>query len=468
MNATLPTTHSWAHQAAAFRFVERLWKSGRRGAMLAICMGGGKTKVAIDLACAFDIPLVLILCPLRVVEVWRAQFRQFASVPYEFLALDNRAGTIAEKTERARQALSWATRRNQRLAICINYESARTEPFATWALHNAWPLVIADESHKGKNAAGRTSRFLGLLGFRTRYRLALTGTPMAHQPLDIWGQFRFLDSTILDPTFGSFKLRYSEMGGYYDKEIRGWKDLEDLNRKFYSIAFRITDEVLDLPPEMDQALLTDLGPRAAEMYEDMERDLVAWIKAGHEVTAANALVRLLRLQQMTSGFVVDDSGVTHQIDTAKEELLEDLLEDLDPDEPVVVFARFKPDLQAIHRAARKRGRTSAELSGRIDELALWKRGDPDGPTVLAVQIQAGGVGIDLTRAHYAIYYSLGFSLTDCLQSRARVRRPPQQRPVIYYHLTVRDSIDEIIESALEARTDLIERVLKELPRVTKR
>jgi SNF2 family DNA or RNA helicase len=425
-------------------------------------MGCGKSKIAIDLTCDFNLSPVLILCPLRVVEVWRAQFAQFASVPYEFLALDDRSGTIAEKTERARNALAWATARRKRLAICINYESGRAEPFAHWALINAWPLVIADESHKCKEASSRNSRFLGQLGLRAHYRLALTGTPMAHNPLDIWGQFRFLDPSVLDPTFGSFKLRHAIMGGYYDKEIKGYKELEELNRKFYSIAYRVTDEVLELPPELDQVLTVGLGERAARLYADMERDLLAWIEEGKEVTAANALVRLLRLQQITGGTLKDDEGFEHQVDTRKEDLLEDLLEDLDPDEAVVIFARFRSDLKAIHRAAQKAGRTSAELSGNVDELKLWQTSTSDGPSVLAVQIQAGGVGISLTRARIGIYYSFGFSLTDYVQSRARIHRPPQKRPVVFYHLTIRNSIDEIIEGALERRADLIESVLSEV------
>src|SRR5215471_11123052 len=104
------------------------------------------------------------------------------------------------------------------------------------------------------------------------------------------------------------------------------------------------------------------------------------------------MVKLLRLQQITGGSLEDERGVAHHVDSAKEDLLEDLLEDLD--EPVVVFARFKPDLAAIHRVCRKLGRSSGELSGSYDDLAAWQRGGPQDPVVLAVQIQAGGLGVD--------------------------------------------------------------------------
>lgn len=451
----------WAHQQAAFEFAGKLWKTGRRGVMLAMDMGTGKTRVAIDLTAAFDLPLALILCPLRVVEVWRQQFQRYAEPHYEFLALDDRAGTVGDKACRAREMLRWATMRRRRLAIAINYESARSEPFAHWALANAWPIVIADEVHRIKQASGRTSRFASKLTLRSRYRLGLTGTPMAHEPIDIWGQFRFLDPTVLDPTFGSFKLRHAVMGGYSNKEIKGWKDLDELKRKFYSIAFRVTNQVLDLAPELNESLWATLGEGAARVYREMEEHLIAELEGGR-ITAANAMVALLRLQQITGGTVTDDQQVEHQIDTAKEEALADFFLDLNPDEPVPVFARFKSDLQAIHRAAVKSGRRAGELSGARDDLTAWQRGGEHDPTVLAVQIQAGGVGVDLTRARYAVYYSMGFSLTDYLQSRARVRRPPQKLPVTYYHLLIADSIDETVLKAVLARQDLIHATLEEV------
>jgi SNF2 family DNA or RNA helicase len=179
------------------------------------------------------------------------------------------------------------------------------------------------------------------------------------------------------------------------------------------------------------------------------------------VTAANALVRLLRLEQITSGVVMNDSGEARVVDESKRQALESLLEDLPAEEPVVVFAVFKSDLASVHLAAAATGRTSGELSGDRDDLAAWQCGNPH-PTILAVQIQAGGVGIDLTRAHYAVYFSTGFNLGNYLQSRARLYRAGQTRPVMFYHLIATDTVDELVEEALAHRQDLVTSVLKEL------
>jgi len=100
-------------------------------------------------------------------------------------------------------------------------------------------------------------------------------------------------------------------------------------------------------------------------------------------------------------------------------LLRDVLEDI-ADEAVVVFCRFPKDLEAVNRVADETARRSLELSGRMDELKRWQAGETP---ALAVQIDSGGVGVDLRRARYSIYYSPGFSLGSYEQSLTRIHRP---------------------------------------------
>jgi len=157
-----------------------------------------------------------------------------------------------------------------------------------------------------------------------------------------------------------------------------------------------------------------LGGEARRTYRSLKRNLMAELDAG-EVTAANALVKLLRLQQITGGFIRTDDGQDVQIDSAKMNLLRDVLEDIAPDEPVVVFCRFHKDLEAVNRVADETGRRSLELSGRMDELKQWQAGEAP---VLAVQIDSGGVGVDLTRARYSIYYSLGLPIVELTSDEA--------------------------------------------------
>jgi SNF2 family DNA or RNA helicase len=186
--------------------------------------------------------------------------------------------------------------------------------------------------------------------------------------------------------------------------------------------------------------------------------MVAELEGGY-VTAANAGIRIMRLQQLTGGTLraqnLDGSDSVQRVSEAKEGLLRDILEDID--EPVVIFGRFHTDLDAAHRAVG--GEQSLELSGRANHLAAWQAGEGN---ALVVQVQSGGVGIDLTRARIAIYYSLGYSLADYMQSRARLHRPGQTRSVEYIHLIVRRSVDELVYTALAARADVVASVVEQM------
>ena len=84
--------------------------------------------------------------------------------------------------------------------------------------------------------------------------------------------------------------------------------------------------------------------------------------------------------------------------------------------------------------------------------------------VLMAQVQAGSLGIDLTQARYAVYYSTGFSLGEYMQSRARVHRPGQLRKVVYYHLCAEGTVDIKIMRALEKREDLVRHIVDEMRR----
>jgi len=318
--------------------------------------------------------------------------------------------------------------------------------------------LLVHNCHRLKAPGGKASRYVARLGQTARFRLGLSGTPMPHSPLDVYAYFRFIDPSIFGWSFHKVRQHYAVMGGYQNHQVVGYRNLDELNRKFYSVTFACGKDVLDLPAEVHITYTCQLGAEARKVYRSLERDLIAEVQAG-EVTAANALVKLLRLQQITGGYIRTDDGNDVQIDSAKMNLLRDVLEDIAPNEPVVVFCRFHKDLEAVNRVADETGRRSLELSGRLDELKRWQAGEAP---VLAVQIDSGGVGVDLTRARYAIYYSLGFSLGSYEQSLARVHRPGQTRPVEYIHLLAEGTVDEKVMAALARRSDVVNTVLQQM------
>lgn len=507
-------TEGWLHQRQAYWFAEAL-----DAAMLAMDMGTGKSKVVVGLAEGWSCNVVLILCPAKAVDVWPTQFNGPLEVPdpkvvpcpvcdgegvsepgagmsdpcpicegkgewldetrvkelpyghgvrkWEVLALDKTQGTVKKRTQLAEEAYRRASDAHP-VAIVMNYEAAILEPFKKWAMGKRWDLVDLDESHKIKAPGGVTSRFCTSLGKRAQKRLCNTGTPMPHSPLDVYAQYRFLDAAIFGTSHHRFKQKFAVMGGFENKEVKGLQNEDELSRLFATLAYMCdAEDVLDLPPAMPpERRVCTLGRDATRIYDELDQELIADVGAGI-VTAQNALTRLLRLQQATSGHTkTDEDERIVVLGEEKKKLLWDVLADLSPKEPVVVFTRFKHDIRVVREVCAEQERRVGEVSGSANDLVNAKF--PKDKDLLAVQMQSGGTGVDLTRSCYAIYYSVGFSLGDYLQSLKRIHRPGQTRASHFYHLVAekegekakdRVTVDQVVYEALKAREDVVRRVL---------
>jgi len=435
---------AWAHQVEALEFI-----SDKPGAMLAMDMGTGKSRVIVDLIAQKGYEKVLILAPLSVVgNVWPGEFDKHAPGLLHVLPL------VGQSTKKRQEAADKALRTGRPTAVVMNYDAAWRKPFGDWAMKQDWDLLVMDESHRIKAPGGVASRYCSRLSDRVRHRVALTGTPMSHSPLDIYAQYRALDKKIYGTSFARFRSRYAVMGGFNRMQVVGYQRESELRNLFYSRAYRVESaDVLDLPSTLSINLMCELGREGQRLYSEMADEFIADLAGGH-ITASNALSRLLRLQQITSGYGRLEDGTNVEVDTSKQKVLEDILTDIG-NEPVVVFTRFIHDLDVVHRTAAKVGVPSYEVSGRRKDLSEWTSG------VLAVQIQAGGLGLDLTMARYAVYYSLGFSLGDYSQSMARLHRPGQSRPVEYIHILASGTVDETVMDALARREAVIDHILKE-------
>lgn len=445
----LTKTQPWLHQLRAYHFAMSL-----PACLLALDMGTGKTKIAIDLIINEGWNLTVIICPRSVVAVWPEEIYKHAAGP--LCVLDVRDGTVAKRALQVTKEWRMAATLRMPLVIILNYEAAWRTPMDTTLLGLPIDAVILDESHKIKSPSGRASLFCARVGERARKRICLTGTPMPHSPLDIYAQMRFLDKGVFGPSFTLFRVRYAVMGGYGNHQVFGYQREEELREKMYALTYRVkADDVQSLPETLDIVRPCRLTEKGRGLYDQLKRDFTLSLETG-EVTTTNALTRLLRLQQITSGHLHTDTGAHETVDTAKQEALFDLLEGLPPDEPVVVFTRFVHDLTVVQEVCADLKRHSLELSGRVNALAPWQQG---AAPILGVQIQSGGVGVDLTRACHVIYYSLGFSLGDYVQSRKRVHRPGQARCVRYYHLVAEKTVDEDVYRALAKRENVIETLL---------
>ena len=375
----------------------------RPAAMLDMDMGTGKTRVAIEVMLArADVRRVLVVCPKAVVPVWGREMTKYADGRAGYGVLERGRETVAGFADRVPDFLrrTFPHVRDGRgpLAVIVcNYDSVWRKPLGDLMCRAAdaglLDMVILDESHRAKAAGSKVSKYLAMLGRRVRYRLCLSGTPMANSPLDVYGQYRFLDRSIFGTNHERFLQNYAIMGGPDRNFVVGYKNQQELMDRFRSIAYSCRmDDVRDrlkLPEALpDQAVPVELPARSLRALRDLQRDFVAECGEGFAV-ASNVLVRLLRMQQITSGFceVMTAPGgysVVEEMNRAKEDALRDLLRDLPAGDRAVAFCTFRHDLRSIGSAAAAAGHDYFELSGAANQLEEWReRGG-----VLAVQIQA--------------------------------------------------------------------------------
>ena len=249
-------------------------------------------------------------------SVWEEEFSKFADFPYSLSVLH---GSSSKKVE----ILKSIPNKGLEVAV-VNYDSITLMEKEL----SAWnpDFLICDESSKIKNPTAKMSKATHKLAKLCSYRLILTGTPIQNNPLDFFSQYKVLDENIFGKSFYAFKNEYAILGNF--NQPIGWRNLAELVKKAHSIAFRVTkEEALDLPETTDIIRSIALEDKAMKLYRQFVKDSFMELSKG-EVTATNVLTRLLRLQQITGGFLRPDeeSDRYEQVSSAKLDALEDIID----------------------------------------------------------------------------------------------------------------------------------------------
>ncbi len=409
---------------------------------------------------------VLIVAPTSVVAVWPKEFADYADFPYTVRTL------LGDKAHRIKALDDLEAYPFGALKVAvINYEAVwREEVFDRLRAYDA-DLIVADESQRIKSHDAKQSRAMHLLGDQARYKLILSGTPVQNNAMDIWSQYRFLDPAIFGNNFYAFRNRYAIMGGFNQHQVIGYKELDGLIRKEHSIAYRVSKaEALDLPEQSFENRYVALSPKERNIYDRLRRDSVAELEDGGKITATTVLTKLLRLQQFTGGFLVEDDAAKPQlVSRGKLDALEDILQDyvLNERKKLVIFARFLPEVHEIEalckRLLGKEGLSVVTIYGEIkkeDRGTIIQQFQTDPETMVFVgQIDTAGTGITLTAADTCVYYSVNFNYATYSQSLSRIHRIGQHHPCTYIHLVAEKTIDETVLEALTKKEDLAKTIV---------
>jgi len=392
---------------------------------------------------------MLIVAPLSILGVWQEEFLKFADFEYSLTILN---GGESKKIEKLRQIPAHGLQ-----VAVINYESAwrMEKELAAWDAD----LIVCDEGHKIKTHNITASKCMHRLGAKARYRMLLTGTIITNKAIDVFSPYKFLNPAVFGNSFYAFRNRYFDMVGYGNHTpVLKTSMAEELTRRIHSIAFRATKaECLDLPETMEIVRTVELEPQAKRLYQQLVRDSFAQIKSG-EITAANVLTRLLRLSQLTGGFLRgDETDRVERVSSAKLDALSDIVDSAAQEGgKLVIIARFLPEIDAITEMLERKSIGYSRITGAVkdrDEQVRRFQADPD-VAVFVGQIATAGLGITLTAADKMVFYSLDYSMSNFEQTKARIHRVGQRNPCTYIYLVAGNTVDAKVLKALRDKANL--------------
>ncbi|AWN07786.1 DNA helicase [Microbacterium phage Hendrix] len=340
-------------------------------------------------------------------------------------------------------------------------------------------LVVVDEAHKIKSPRSNVSRLLGRIGENVPRRIALTGTIMPAGPLDVWGVWRFLEPFAFGPTlpdgtkrrlsYEGFKEKYAVLGGYMGKEVKGYKNLDEMQNimSINSSVARKADALPDLPKALDVEVPIILNPAELKAYKDMKQGLVAQLidpATGGllPATAGSRLTQMLRLRQITSGHLPDDNGGLHRLGDSKVAAIASIAEDkLIGENRIVIFCYFIDELHALQKKLERDGNELMIIDGSTpatERLKMRQRfGDRDvkDRIIMITQIRTMSLAVnELVTASHAIFGSLPQTRDDIVQARDRLDRIGQTLPCTFWFVLAPATIDTAIYQSYRDKTSL--------------
>jgi len=439
------------------QFVGLEWLNYFKAHALLWEMGTGKTRVAIE---GFtlnnkkgEVEKCLVVCPLSLVNKWVEEVEKWSN--YSGIALK---GTKKNKLQ--------ALNDDFYDFYIMSYDSvAGLRKELHNKVNNRW-MIVADESQKIKNPHAKRTKELLSLGELTEYKMILTGTPVTQHAYDLFSQFLFLNGG------RSFGLNYDRFINKYFWR-NGWKlflnrgSAETISNKIYEWSTRFRkEECVDIPEKLYVNRVIDLPMSNKIKYDEMVNYCITQIENSEKVTAPIILTQLLRLSQITSGFVVDSSEKIVDFETnPKLEALRDILEESNSNgNQLVVWSRFKHDIDRIYKLANEMKISCVKLYGdtKIDERTKNIKEFQDGKARILVGTQGtGGLGVDLTAANIVVFYSNDYSLMNRLQSEDRVHRAGQTKKVTYIDIIAKETIDVGISKILKAKKNVADLITRD-------
>ena len=399
-------------------------------------MGLGKTFVGAEKIVRLGNTINLLICQKSKIQDWIDHF---------FYNYDNGqmldAYNLTDPKEE-RRFYDEAERSGEPIIGVINYELAFRRK-GLLSLHNIGLLL--DESSEIQNEQTKRFRFIKKLDYKSV--VLLSGTPTGGRYERLWSQLHLLGWKISKELFWSqfIAYHYEDREGFPLLIIDGYKNVDRLKAKMaaYGCIFLKTEDVFELPEQV----FIDIKVARSKEYSIFKKDRLIEIDAQGEKKALvgdSVLKEILYLRMLAGAF-----------NMAKYEALEDIFNSTDG--RIIIFYNFKLEYDAIKSYSDKARRPFAYVNGSGRDLGAYEDFDN---SVVAVQYQAGSMGLNLQKANVTVYFSPPLESIKYEQSKKRIHRIGQNSRCIYYRLITAGSIEERIYAVLAERKDYTDALFK--------
>ncbi len=454
-------------------------------------MGTGKTFAAIHLACARyeagEIDRVVVICPSTLRLTWKKEFVKYATVEYDIRIHETKGKWLGEfyskKSQHGRDPMQVLLVSVEGLGVSESlYDSA------CGAYIDRRVFTICDESSRIKtHNAKRTGRAIQL-GAVSSYRLILNGTPIALGLQDLYAQYEFLDPNIIGSgDYWAFKTRYMEMGGFENKKIIGYQNVDELMAAIIPHTIEVGKEVLNLPPKVPMQFDCQATAEQKALFRLIVKGRgKSGLHIEPDIKVENALERNLRLQQVIGGWLpraikiqkiidgVDCEVINTTLEPLKEnpkmDLLMGLIEDHFEGSKFIIWSTFTHEIEAIAALLQKAygsrsvacyyGGTKIEERSGIEDRYC---NDPELRFFIG-NPAAAGLGLTLISGmdDKMLYYTGTNAYIYRAQSEDRAHRKGQERSVVVGDLVMERSYDVSIQESIAMKMDVEEYLISKI------
>lgn len=437
--------------------------------------GAGKTYGTIHLAkgryIAGEIDLVVVICPNSIKQVWPREVEQWAHEINTHIQVMNAGGTPTRERGTHLEFLIIAV---ESLSQGKAYDKVMAY------IKGRKVMCVCDESSRIKNPASIRTKKATNIAWSCYYRLILTGTPVTQGPHDLFAQMRFLNPDIIGlKKWTAFKARYCMIGGFENRQIVGYQNIDELMDRIrpYCQYVRLED-CTDIPAKVYQKITVPLSAEQKSAIRELKNEGTLIVESlGVELYVEMALERMTRVQQIVGGslpHIDHENGGYKTIPmpgpNPKMEAMFDYIETLGEDRKCLIWARFTPERDRIvDRLIAEYGAESVvRFDGKVnddDRKAAVTRIQEDPTCRFFVGNQrVAGIGLTMTAAKYALNFSNTFSSEDREQMENRNHRKGQTDHCIYVDFEAEVKEDRMILKAVAEKKTLAELVRDSIER----